>query len=180
MCRAWQGKNNRAYSVSQSSIQHQRDRTCAKMECRASQASNIKSPTMCKDGVSSQSSIQHQHDQTCAIIECRASQASNINMTKHVQRWSVTPTLALPEQILEQSTEAPSAKTLAVLRDPSKGKRGAQYLSWHPDGSRKVYPLLAIVRALGHRSEAAMVGCRQCMAAIASRCHIHILCLMAA
>ena len=41
-------------------------------------------------------------------------------------------------QVLEHSTEAPSAKTLAVLRDPSKGKRGAQFLSWHPDGSRKV------------------------------------------
>ncbi|KAL3145226.1 Dynein, 70 kDa intermediate chain, flagellar outer arm [Trebouxia sp. C0010 RCD-2024] len=41
-------------------------------------------------------------------------------------------------KVLEQSTEAPSAKTLAVLRDPCKGKRGAQYLSWHPDGSRKV------------------------------------------
>lgn len=40
---------------------------------------------------------------------------------------------------LEYSTEAPAAKTLAVLRDPSNAKRGAQYLSWHPDGSRKVW-----------------------------------------
>lgn len=41
-------------------------------------------------------------------------------------------------QTLDFSTEAPAAKTLAVLRDPSNAKRGAQYLSWHPDGSRKV------------------------------------------
>ena len=37
---------------------------------------------------------------------------------------------------LEQNTEAPYAKTLTVLRDPSSVKREAQYLSWHPDGAR--------------------------------------------
>lgn len=37
---------------------------------------------------------------------------------------------------LEQNTEAPYAKTLTVLRDPSASKREAQYLCWHPDGAR--------------------------------------------
>lgn len=100
---------------------------------------------------------------------CEPVKHPNINMIKHVQTLSVAPILALPAQILEQSTEAPSAKTLAVLRDPSKGKRGAQYLSWHPDGSRKVCPLLAIVRALDHRSAAAMTACRHAWQHYSSR-----------
>ncbi|KAK9824062.1 hypothetical protein WJX72_007469 [[Myrmecia] bisecta] len=41
-------------------------------------------------------------------------------------------------KVLDHSTEKPDAKTIAVLRDPCALKRGAQYLSWHPDGSRKV------------------------------------------
>ena len=51
-------------------------------------------------------------------------------------------TLLCVQGTLEYSTEAPAAKTLAVLRDPSNAKRGAQYLSWHPDGSRKVCHVL--------------------------------------
>ena len=50
----------------------------------------------------------------------------------------VAAKLLCMQSTLEYSTEAPAAKTLAVLRDPSNAKRGAQYLSWHPDGSRKV------------------------------------------
>ncbi len=40
------------------------------------------------------------------------------------------------------STEAAAAHTLTQLLDPSPSpsRRGAQYLSWHPDGSRKVTP----------------------------------------
>lgn len=34
--------------------------------------------------------------------------------------------------------EPPSVKTLTLLKDPSKVPRGAQYLSWQPDGQRKV------------------------------------------
>ncbi|KAK9917240.1 hypothetical protein WJX75_002207 [Coccomyxa subellipsoidea] len=36
------------------------------------------------------------------------------------------------------STEAAAAHTLTQLLDPSPSRRGAQYLCWHPDGSRKV------------------------------------------
>ena len=43
-------------------------------------------------------------------------------------------------QVLDHSTEPPSARTLAVLRDPTKSQRGVQYLSWHPDGMHKVGP----------------------------------------
>lgn len=39
------------------------------------------------------------------------------------------------------STEAAAAHTLTQLLDPSPSRRGAQYLCWHPDGSRKVLPL---------------------------------------
>ena len=49
----------------------------------------------------------------------------------------VAPTLAAL-QVLDHSTEPPSARTLAVLRDPTKSQRGVQYLSWHPDGMHKV------------------------------------------
>eukprot|EP00891_Asterochloris_glomerata_P005483 jgi/Astpho2/5483/fgenesh1_pm.00078_%23_1_t len=41
-------------------------------------------------------------------------------------------------RVLDHSTEPPSARTLAVLRDPTKSQRGVQYLSWHPDGMHKV------------------------------------------
>ncbi|GMH43207.1 hypothetical protein BSKO_11129 [Bryopsis sp. KO-2023] len=38
----------------------------------------------------------------------------------------------------DHSAEVPFAKTLTVFKDPSNIKRGATYLNWHPDGSRKV------------------------------------------
>eukprot|EP00887_Chlorella_sp_A99_P007769 scaffold20.g7769.t1 len=41
----------------------------------------------------------------------------------------------LPPQHL---SEPPSCKTVTVLRDPSRHRRGAQALSWHPDGSARL------------------------------------------
>jgi len=41
-------------------------------------------------------------------------------------------------QDLDESTEPASVSALTQLRDPSAVHRGAQYISWHPDGSRKV------------------------------------------
>lgn len=38
----------------------------------------------------------------------------------------------------EFATEAATAHTLTQLLDPSSSRRGAQYMSWHPDGSRRV------------------------------------------
>ena len=40
---------------------------------------------------------------------------------------------------LDFSVEPPSAKTLAVLRDPSSSCRTAQYIAWHPDGGLHLY-----------------------------------------
>ncbi|XP_015211441.1 dynein axonemal intermediate chain 2 [Lepisosteus oculatus] len=42
------------------------------------------------------------------------------------------------EEILEETEEQPSAKTINVFRDPNEIKRTATGLSWHPDGSRKL------------------------------------------
>lgn len=39
---------------------------------------------------------------------------------------------------LHYSTEPATAHVLTQLKDPSPVRRGAQYLSWHPDGSSKV------------------------------------------
>ncbi|BDA50396.1 Dynein intermediate chain 2, axonemal [Coccomyxa sp. Obi] len=36
------------------------------------------------------------------------------------------------------ATEAAAAHTLTQLLDPSRSRRGAQYICWHPDGSRRV------------------------------------------
>ena len=36
------------------------------------------------------------------------------------------------------ATEAASPHTLTQLLDPSPSRRGAQYICWHPDGSRRV------------------------------------------
>jgi dynein intermediate chain 2 len=45
------------------------------------------------------------------------------------------------------STEAAAAHTLTQLLDPSPSRRGAQYLCWHPDGSRKVLPSILFLPA---------------------------------
>ncbi|XP_058559687.1 dynein axonemal intermediate chain 2 isoform X1 [Neofelis nebulosa] len=42
------------------------------------------------------------------------------------------------EDAVEVTDEAPSAKTINVLRDPQVIKRSATHLSWHPDGNRKL------------------------------------------
>uniref|UniRef100_A0ABI8ABA9 Dynein axonemal intermediate chain 2 n=1 Tax=Felis catus TaxID=9685 RepID=A0ABI8ABA9_FELCA len=42
------------------------------------------------------------------------------------------------EDAVEVTDEAPSAKTINVLRDPQEIKRSATHLSWHPDGNRKL------------------------------------------
>lgn len=47
---------------------------------------------------------------------------------------------------IDHSGEAPSAKTLTVLRDPSAIKRAATSISWLPDGARKVAISYAILQ----------------------------------
>jgi dynein axonemal intermediate chain 2 len=40
--------------------------------------------------------------------------------------------------VAEHSTEPPSAKTIAVFRDPSAEARTVAWVSWHPEGPTKV------------------------------------------
>ncbi|XP_067101386.1 dynein axonemal intermediate chain 2 [Osmerus mordax] len=40
------------------------------------------------------------------------------------------------EEVVEDSEEQPSAKTINVFRDPNEVKRTATSVSWHPDGSK--------------------------------------------
>ncbi|XP_056101402.1 dynein axonemal intermediate chain 2 [Rhinichthys klamathensis goyatoka] len=42
------------------------------------------------------------------------------------------------EEVVEESEEEPSAKTINVFRDPNEVKRTATSLSWHPDGNHKL------------------------------------------
>lgn len=42
------------------------------------------------------------------------------------------------------ATEAAAVHTLTQLLDPSPSRRGAQYICWHPDGSKRVR--LALLR----------------------------------
>ena len=41
-------------------------------------------------------------------------------------------------QSLDLATEPASASTVTQLADVGASRRGAQYISWHPDGSLKV------------------------------------------
>lgn len=45
----------------------------------------------------------------------------------------------------DHSTEAPSAKTVALFKDPTPMGRGATYINWHPDGLSKVVVSYAIM-----------------------------------
>mmetsp|Transcript_22273 Transcript_22273/g.48962 ORF Transcript_22273/g.48962 Transcript_22273/m.48962 type:complete len:569 (-) Transcript_22273:238-1944(-) len=50
--------------------------------------------------------------------------------------------------VVDHSSEQPSAKTLTVFRDPAHKKgitRSAPYISWHPDGGRKMAVAYAIM-----------------------------------
>jgi hypothetical protein len=50
--------------------------------------------------------------------------------------------------VIDHSSEQPSAKTLTVFRDPAQKKgitRSAPYISWHPDGGRKMAVSYAIM-----------------------------------
>jgi len=48
--------------------------------------------------------------------------------------------------VVDHSSEQPFAKTLTVFRDPNKIKRSASYISWYPDGARKLAVAYAILQ----------------------------------
>ena len=54
--------------------------------------------------------------------------------------------------IADHSSEQPYAKTLTVFRDPCQRiKRAASYISWYPDGARKLavaYSILQVSASL--------------------------------
>ena len=58
------------------------------------------------------------------------------------------------------SNEAPSAKTLAVFKDPSEIKRTACRISWFPDGGRRIAVAFSIMQA------------RMCVRACACASHV--------
>lgn len=50
-------------------------------------------------------------------------------------------------RVADHSSEQPYAKTLTVFRDPSQHcKRAASYISWHPDGARKLAVAYSILQ----------------------------------
>ena len=53
----------------------------------------------------------------------------------------------------DYSSEPPSAKTLAVFRDPSESKRSACSISWHPDAGRKLAVAFAIMQFQDYRQQ---------------------------
>ena len=57
------------------------------------------------------------------------------------------------ESTADYSSEPPSAKTLAVFRDPSESKRSACSISWHPDAGRKLAVAFAIMQFQDHRQQ---------------------------
>ena len=48
-------------------------------------------------------------------------------------------------EYVDHSSEAPSAKTLSVLKDPSEVKRTVSNISWYPDGGKKLAVAFAIM-----------------------------------
>jgi dynein intermediate chain 2 len=51
--------------------------------------------------------------------------------------------------VVDHSSEQPYAKTLTVFKDPNPLQRSAQYISWYPDGARKVAVAYAIMQFQG-------------------------------
>eukprot|EP00793_Prasinoderma_coloniale_P004648 PRCOL_00000409-RA len=51
--------------------------------------------------------------------------------------------------VVDHSSEQPYAKTMTIFRDPSPIQRSAQYISWYPDGARKVAVAYSIMQFQG-------------------------------
>ena len=58
------------------------------------------------------------------------------------------------ESATDYSSEPPSAKTLAVFKDPGETKRSACSISWHPDMGRKIAVAFAIMQFQDERQKA--------------------------
>ena len=58
------------------------------------------------------------------------------------------------DSVADYSSESPSAKTLAVFRDPGETKRSACTISWHPDAGRKLAVAFAIMQFQDPRQQA--------------------------
>lgn len=55
----------------------------------------------------------------------------------------------------DHSSEAPSAKTLSVFKDPNATKRTVSSISFHPDGGRKLAVAFCLLQFQDERSESA-------------------------
>ena len=60
------------------------------------------------------------------------------------------------DSVANYSAEAPSAKTLAVFKDPSETKRSVTKISWHPDAGRKLACSFAIMQFQDYRTQPGM------------------------
>ena len=58
-------------------------------------------------------------------------------------------------EYVDHSSEAPSAKTLSVFKDPSEVKRTVSNISWYPDGGKKLAVAFAIMQFQDARMEQA-------------------------
>ena len=58
-------------------------------------------------------------------------------------------------EYVDHSSEAPSAKTLSVFKDPSEVKRTVANISWYPDGGKKLAVAFAIMQFQDPRAEQA-------------------------
>lgn len=55
--------------------------------------------------------------------------------------------------VTDHSSEPAYGKTVAVFRDVAETKRSPAYLSWHPDGARKVAVAYATLEFQGRQGE---------------------------
>eukprot|EP01006_Ploeotia_vitrea_P046809 TRINITY_DN67063_c2_g1_i1.p1 TRINITY_DN67063_c2_g1~~TRINITY_DN67063_c2_g1_i1.p1 ORF type:complete len:579 (-),score=300.96 TRINITY_DN67063_c2_g1_i1:51-1787(-) len=78
-------------------------------------------------------------------IENAPAYSNAVRRLSHVAEFSIEQNNAIDmyeeyfaEDDFEINSEAPTARTISVFRDPNKIKRAASKLSWHPDGSVKL------------------------------------------
>ena len=92
--------------------------------------------------------VRHAHD-----IHARCTRRTHAVHTRRCRRRAQNNAVDIYENYFEAdgasettSNEAPSAKTLAVFKDPSDIKRTACRISWFPDGGRRIAVAFSIMQ----------------------------------
>lgn len=73
-------------------------------------------------------------------------QNNTINLFEHYFEADPLIVLEEPEEPEEFSSEPPSCRTMAVLRDPNEIKRECTHISWHPDAPNKMAVAYSILK----------------------------------